>query len=67
MNRANLDEDNNTITSKLQAVLTCEDGQWFVEDRSQQKTTFVRSEGKMALKDGDVILMGNRQFVFKAE
>ena len=67
LNRANLDEDNNTITSKLQAVLTCEDGQWFVEDRSQQKTTFVRSEGKMALKDGDVILMGNRQFVFKAE
>ncbi len=67
LNRANLDAENMTITSKVQAELTCENGQWYIEDKSQQHTTFVRSAGKIALKDGDVILMGNRQFVFKAK
>lgn len=67
LNRANLDPDNQTITSKVQAILTCEDGQWFIEDRSAQHTTFIYAGEKTALKDGDVILMGNRQFVFHAE
>jgi len=65
LNRANLDPDNMTITSKVQACLTCEDGQWFIEDKSAQQTTFIHAGEKTALKDGDVILMGNRQFVFR--
>lgn len=67
LNRANLDPENQTITSKVQACLTCEDGQWFIEDKSAQHTTFIYAGAKTALKDGDVILMGNRQFVFHAE
>ena len=67
LNRANLDPENQTITSKIQACLTCEDGQWFIEDKSAQHTTFVYAGGKTALKDGDVVLMGNRQFVFHTE
>lgn len=67
LNRANLDPENQTITSKVQAHLTCEDGQWYIEDKSAQHTTFIYAGEKTALKDGDVILMGNRQFVFHAE
>lgn len=67
LNRANLDPENQTITSKVQACLTCEDGQWFIKDKSAQHTTFIYAGEKTALKDGDVILMGNRQFVFHAE
>lgn len=67
LNRANLDPDNQTITSKVQACLTCEDGQWFIEDKSAQHTTFIYAGEKTALKDGDVVLMGNRQFVFHSE
>jgi rubredoxin len=67
LNRANLDPENQTITSKVQACLTCEDGQWFIEDKSAQHTTFIYAGQKTALKDGDVILMGNRQFIFRAE
>ena len=67
LNRANLDPENKTITSKVQACLTCEDGQWYIEDKSAQHTTFIYAGEKTALKDGDVILMGNRQFVFHAE
>lgn len=67
LNRSNLDSDNMTITSKEQAHLTFENGQWYIEDASQQKTTFIHVGAKTALKDGDIILMGNRQFIFKAE
>jgi hypothetical protein len=67
LNRTNLDPENQTITSKVQACLTCEDGQWYIEDKSAQHTTFVYAGEKTALKDGDVILMGNRQFAFHAE
>lgn len=64
LNRANLDPENQTITSKVQAQITCEDGQWYIQDKSVQHTTFIYAGGKTALKEGDVILMGNRQFVF---
>lgn len=67
LNRDNTDKGNMTITSKVQAQLVFENGNWYIEDKSSQRTTFVLAKEKMALKDGDVILLGNRQFVFKAE
>jgi len=67
LNRANLDAENQTITSKVQAQLVCEDGKWYIEDKSAQHTTFIYVGEKTPLKNGDVILMGNRQFVFHEE
>lgn len=64
LSRANLDPENPTITSKVQAQLTCEDGQWYIQDQSSQHTTFIYAGEKSPLKEGDVILMGNRQFIF---
>ena len=65
LNRTNLDPENQTITSKVQAQLTCEDGLWYIQDKSAQHTTFIYAGEKTPLKDGDVILMGNRQFIFR--
>lgn len=67
LNRANLDAENPTITSQSQAELTCTDGVWYIQDRSAQHTTFIHAAEKTALQDGDVILMGNRQFVFHTD
>lgn len=64
LNRANLDPENYTITSKVQAELTCENGQWYIKDRSQLQTTYILCQDPMDLKDGDSILMGNRVFTF---
>lgn len=64
LNRANLDPENKTITSHTQAILSHKDGQWYIQNMSAQKTTFIQVKGDTALKEGDVILMGNRQFVF---
>ncbi len=68
LNRANLEAENPTITSQCQAKLSCdESGNWHLEDCSAQKTTFIHVNEKTQLKDGDIILMGNRQFVFTVE
>ncbi len=65
LNRANTDTENYSITSKEQAVVTCEDGKWYIEDRSAQHTTFVLARRKMEIQPGDTILLGNRMFVFE--
>ena len=60
-------EDDNKVGRKYDlpfVQLVCEDGQWYIQDKSAQHTTFIYAGEKTALKDGDVILMGNRQFIF---
>lgn len=65
LNRDNTDPTNNTITSKVQAEISCENGVWSLLDKSSQTTTFVQAKRKVDLQDGDVIMLGNRKFIFK--
>ncbi len=65
LNRANTDPNNQSITSKEQAVLSFENGEWYLEDKSEQKTTFVHAGRKTKLESGDIIILGNRRFIFK--
>lgn len=67
LNRDKLEPGNNSITSREQARITCEDGKWYIEDKSQFQTTFVRAGRKTEIIDGDIILMGSRLFVFNAD
>lgn len=64
LNRANLDPENHTITSKVQAILSFEDGNWYIKDESTLKTTYMYCADPIDLKDGDMIQMGNRTFIF---
>ncbi|MBQ4408726.1 MAG: zinc ribbon domain-containing protein [Bacteroidales bacterium] len=66
LNRNNLEHNNMSITSQTQAVITCEDGRFYITDKSEFKTTFVQAKDKIEIKDGDVVLMGNRMFEFHA-
>lgn len=65
LNRSNTDPNNHTITSKEQAVLTYEKGNWYIENQSDHKSTFIRVTGKTKLNNGDIIVLGNREFEFK--
>ncbi len=67
LRRNNTEPSNSSITSKEQALLTFEDGKWYIEDKSTFQTTFVRAGRKTQLQDGDIILLGDRRFVFNAE
>ena len=62
--RSILDAENNTITSKTQAIFEFRDGEWYITDKSDQQTTFIRASGAVKLEKGDIILMGNRKFIF---
>ena len=64
LNRSNTEAENDSITSQTQAVITNVDGHWFIEDKSELGTTFVRASKKLELSEGDVILLGNRLFEF---
>ncbi|MBD5584729.1 MAG: FHA domain-containing protein [Clostridia bacterium] len=64
LNRDNTDPGNLSITSKVQATITRKDDKWFIEDKSEQKTTFVQASSPQELHDGDIILLGNRLFIF---
>lgn len=65
LNRGNTDPNNQTITSKEQAVLTHEKGAWYIEDHSESKSTMIRVSKKTKLESGDIIALGNRLFEFK--
>ena len=64
LNRDNTEPGNPTISSKEQSVIVNSDGRWYIEDLSDQKTTFVQAGHKIELHDGDIILLGNRLFKF---
>lgn len=64
LNRANTDSNNPTITSKQQAELIFENGNWFIENRSEYGTTFIAVNRRFQLNPGDVIMLGDRRFVF---
>lgn len=64
LKRGNIDPDNMTISQDNQAILTCKNGKWYIKDLSLYKTTYVHAGTDTPLKNGDIILMGNRRFVF---
>lgn len=64
LNRSNTDPDNATIATESQAVITNENGRWFIVDKSSAKTTFVQAAEKTELTDGSIVLLGNRLFEF---
>jgi hypothetical protein len=54
-----------TITSKEQAEIKLENGDWYIVDKSEKKTTFVRPDAAIKLKKGDIILLGDTKFIFE--
>lgn len=65
LNRGNTDPNNSSITSKVQAVITNVNGEWYIEDKSAFQSTLIHVRGKVKLQDGDIIVLGNRKFEFK--
>ena len=64
LNRDNTDPNNQSITSSEQAVLTYEDGEWFIVDKSSMHTTYIQASHSTKLHKGDIIVLGNRLFEF---
>ncbi|MBK9254534.1 MAG: hypothetical protein IPM42_03495 [Saprospiraceae bacterium] len=67
LTRINLDPENDTITSSVQAVIYKKDGKWILSNKSKLQTTFVRVDGDFELKDGAILLFGNKCFQFRTD
>lgn len=65
LTRAVLDPGNNSISRNGHANIYQKDGQWYVENVTDLKTTFVQVKQPVKLSDGDVILMGDSLFKFR--
>ena len=66
LKRENTDPENATISNESQAVITNENGKWYIVDKSDVHTTFVRAGEKIEIKEGSIVLLGNRLFEFHA-
>ncbi len=65
LNRSNVDPDNFTITRNVQAQISWENGEWFIENKSQLLTTFMVINKKIKISKGDMIVLGNKKFQFE--
>jgi len=66
LNRHNLDPENKTITSKEQALIKFENGNWYLENKSELQTTYIQVDKPIILQSGDIILFGDRKFKFES-
>ena len=65
INRASIDPENLTVDESAHASFTCEDGEWFVNNLSKSRTTYVSTDRKVKLSKGDIIIIGNRRYIFQ--
>lgn len=61
-----LEKDNDTI-SRQQATLVYKEGSWWIENRSEKKSTFIQVNGQLKLSDGDELILGNALFRFTSK
>jgi hypothetical protein len=67
LNRELLDSQNNSISRSGHASLTFRDGEWWLENLSSLKSTFVQVNGPVRIQPGDSILLGDKLFRFKTD
>lgn len=64
LSRDNIESGNNTLTSRVQASFYFKDGSWFLENQSQYKTTLIQVTRPLEIQKGDIVILGNRRFIF---
>ncbi len=67
LNRELLDSHNNSISRSGHASLTFRDGEWWLENLSSLKSTFVQVNQPVRIQPGDSILLGDQLFRFKTD
>lgn len=67
LDRAKLDPANSSISRSGHASLYQKDGQWYLENTTALKTTFIQVNQPVKLSDGDVVLLGDSLFRFKQD
>lgn len=66
LDRNNTEPDNRTITSKGQAEITYDEGHWYIDNLSKMQSTFLQVSRPLEIMPGDVIVLGDRKFIFES-
>ena len=65
LNRENVGPQDMSISGDNHAVISKVDGRWYIENKSSNEATFIRVEGRVEIKDGAVIILGqSKVFTF---
>ena len=64
LSRQNTVPHDRSIDDEEQACFFFSNGDWFIEDRSRDNSTYVHAGAGIKLESGDIIKMGDRLFVF---
>ena len=67
LNRDSLDPSNSSLSSGTHARISLENGAAFIEDLSSNGATFVQVTGKMELKNGMKLILGNKLYQVNIE
>lgn len=67
LNRHMLDPDDASISAKAQARIEHQNDEWYITDLSSNQTSFMQIRGSMRITDGDVLILGERAFVFEPD
>ena len=64
--REDIDPENFSLSSE-HATFEKIDGKWMLSNNSSNGFTFIQVKGKVEVKDGDIIVVGNKIFQFKID
>lgn len=64
LSRKDIGPDNISIDENEHIGIECEDGKWYIENLSANNNTYIRVSRKMELADGDVVVIGNKKYIF---
>ena len=64
LKRENVEPANMSIAEGAQAEVVCENGEWYIRNLSELKNTYICVERKTKLEKGDIIVIGNRRYIF---
>jgi|GEM_PF-4572252 len=65
LNRDNLSPGDMSISGGSHAIIRNNNGSWTIENRSGNGFTFVQVQGTMQIKNGDLIVIGNKIYKFE--
>lgn len=65
LNRSNIDQDEQSISSKVHSSIENRQGVWMIMDRSSNKATFVQVMSELPISDQTRLILGNKVFRFK--
>jgi len=65
LNRENVEKDNAAIDVEAQLSISFDNGDWYIENRSSLKNTYIVPAHKTKIQSGDIVVIGNRRYIFE--